>query len=195
MLVGDFMKAEKKDLRIVRTKKLLYDGLIQLLKERPFEEVKVSDICERAYINRSTFYAHYTDKYDLLDDFIRDIKTSLAKELEKNENISNSREYYVEMLRIFFDHVSSKREFYSAVMVNNQNSVIMDMIYSTLNEDIIRSMEKENKTIYKNVPCDLVAKFYLGAVFNVGIEWLKSSNHYTMEELINYLDLLIPEDL
>ena len=87
MLVGDFMKAEKKDLRIVRTKKLLYDGLIQLLKERPFEEVKVSDICERAYINRSTFYAHYTDKYDLLDDFIRDIKTSLAKELEKNENI------------------------------------------------------------------------------------------------------------
>lgn len=189
------MREGKKDLRIVRTKKFLYEGLVQLLKERPFEEIKVSDICEQALINRSTFYAHYSDKYDLLDSFIKDIKLSLAKELEQNQNISNSREYYLEMLRIFLEHVASKKSFYSAIMVNNQNSVVTDMIYNTLNEDITRRLEAETSTIYQNVPNDIVAKFYLGAVFNIGIEWLKNTNKYTTEELIQYLNELIPEVL
>lgn len=189
------VREEKKDLRIVRTKKFLYEGLIQLLKERPFEEVKVSDICEKAYINRSTFYAHYSDKYDLLDAFIKDLKLSLAKELEQNKNISNSREYYLEMLHIFLEHVESKKAFYSAIMVNNQNSVVTDMIYDTLNEDITRRLEEEEITIYKNVPSDVVAKFYLGAVFNIGVDWLKNTNRYTTEELFQFLQELIPDFL
>ena len=167
------MKNEKQDLRIVRTKKFLYEALVQLLKEKTFEEIKVSDICEYAIINRSTFYAHYSDKYDLLSSFIQDLRLSLAAELEKNKNISTSKEYYLEMLRLFFGHVDEKREFYSAIMVNNQNSIIMDMIYDTLNEDIRKNIEKNGTVVSKSVPSDIVAKFYLGAVCNVGIEWLK----------------------
>ena len=189
------MREEKKDLRVVRTKKFLYEGLVQLLKERPFEEIKVSDICECALINRSTFYAHYSDKYDLLDSFIKDIKLSLAKELEQNKNISNSREYYLEMLQIFLKHVESKKSFYSAIMVNNQNSVVTDLIYDTLNDDITRRLEDEEKIIYKNVPSDIVAKFYLGAVFNIGVEWLKNTTKYNTVELIGYLKELIPDYL
>ncbi len=188
------MKEGKKDLRVLKTKKFLYEGLVRLLKESPFEEIKVSDICEKALVNRSTFYAHYSDKYDLLDSFIYDIKKSLATELEKNKNISNSKEYYLEMLRIFFEHVSTQKEFYSAIIVNNQNSIVTDMIFSALNEDIQKRIEADSK-IQSNVPSDIVAMFYLGAVFNIGIEWLKNSNRYTTEELIRYLSELIPENL
>ena len=54
---------KKQDLRIMKTKKALYQSLIQLMKEKTFEEIRVSDICELALINRSTFYAHFDDKY------------------------------------------------------------------------------------------------------------------------------------
>ena len=58
------MENEKIDFRIVKTKKVLYTTLIELMKEMPFEEIKVSDICTRALVNRSTFYSHYSDKYE-----------------------------------------------------------------------------------------------------------------------------------
>ena len=64
------MDNKKQDLRVVKTKRLLYDTLIDLMKEMPFEEIKVSDICNRALINRSTFYSHYTDKYDLFKKYV-----------------------------------------------------------------------------------------------------------------------------
>ena len=184
---------EKSDLRIIKTRKNLYESLLYLLKEKTFEEIKVSDVCEKALINRSTFYAHYNDKYELFADLISALKTSLSEELITNKQITNSKEYYLEMLKIFLDHVDSKRDIYSAIMIHNKNSVIMDMVYDTLIEEIKKRVEQENN--HKNVPSDVIAKFYLGAVFNVGTEWLKNSNHYTKQEILEYLEVLIPDNV
>ena len=74
------MDNKKQDLRVVKTKRLLYDTLIDLMKEMPFEEIKVSDICKKALINRSTFYSHYNDKYELLVDFINVLKEEFVNE-------------------------------------------------------------------------------------------------------------------
>ena len=65
---------KKDDLRVIKTKKILYETLIELMKTKTFEEIKVSDICTKALINRSTFYAHYEDKYELLLEFINSLK-------------------------------------------------------------------------------------------------------------------------
>lgn len=184
---------EKQDLRVIKTRKNLYEALLFLLKEKTFEEIKVSDICEKALVNRSTFYAHYNDKYELFADLIETLKNSLASELSANTKISNSKEYYLEILRIFLDHVQNKKEIYSAIMLHNKNSVIMDMIYDTLNEEITKRIEHEKNN--KNIPSDIIAKFYLGAVFNVGMEWLKNSNHYSKQDILDYLEILISETI
>ena len=184
---------EKQDLRIIKTRKNLYESLLYLLKEKTFEEIKVSDICEKALVNRSTFYAHYNDKYELFADLIEALKSSLALELNTNTQISSSKEYYLEMLKIFLDHVDSKRDIYSAILIHNKNSVIMDMIYDTLNEDIKKRVEHEKNS--NNIPSDIIAKFYLGAVFNVGMEWLKNNNHYSKQDILDYLEILISENI
>ncbi len=186
---------QKQDLRVFKTKKNLYESLIDLLSEKPFEEIKVSDICEQAYINRSTFYAHYSDKYELFADLIEDLRSSLALELTSNENISNSREYYLEMLKIFLNHVEEKKKIYFSIMIHNKNSIIMDMVYDTLNEDIKIRIEKEKSIIIPNIPSDIVTKFYLGAVFNVGMEWIKNHSKYTKQQIIEYLDTLLPNPM
>ena len=152
---------------------------IDLLKEKTFEEIKVSDICNKALINRSTFYAHYQDKYELVVGFISTLKEELAKAIKDNGSTFNTKEYYLEMLKIFLDHVDSKRDIYSAILIHNKNSVIMDMIYDTLNEDIKKRVEHEKNS--NNIPSDIIAKFYLGAVFNVGMEWLKNNNQQLLK--------------
>lgn len=45
----------KTDLRIVKTNKALFNALLELMKEKTFEEIKISDVCTKALVNRSTF--------------------------------------------------------------------------------------------------------------------------------------------
>lgn len=98
----------KTDLRVIKTEKILNETLLEILKEKSFEEVKVSDICDKALINRSTFYSHFTDKYDLLNSLIKNMKKYLIEELHKNKNVSNSKEYYIELISILLNHLEEK---------------------------------------------------------------------------------------
>ena len=82
---------KKDDLRVIKTKLALYNALIDLMKYKTFEEIKVSDICNKALVNRSTFYSHFEDKYELLTDYINSLKIELTKELEKNQSIKSSK--------------------------------------------------------------------------------------------------------
>ena len=81
---------DKTDLRIVKTNKALYEALLLLMKEKTFEEIKISDLCQKALINRSTFYAHYNDKYELLITMVEDLKQALLSSLKTNENDINT---------------------------------------------------------------------------------------------------------
>lgn len=185
----------KKDLRVIKTQNNLYSSLLHLMKEKTFEEIKVSDICSKALINRSTFYAHYNDKYELLAEFIQELKNSLTEELQKNKSISNTKEYYLEMIKLFLDHIEEKKESYLAIMIHNRNSITMDMIYDVLDHDITSRLKKDDMLEKNKIPHHIIAKFYLGAVVNVGMEWLKSGNKDTKEDMIRYLSLLIPNEL
>lgn len=175
------------DLRIIKTKNNLYNAIITLLKEKSFEEIKVSDICKTALINRSTFYSHFEDKYELFASLIEDLKESFSNELKTIENDLNVKEYYIELIKVFLNHIEGKEEIYKSIMINNKNSIIMDMIYDTITEDI----NDRIKNNINDIPSDIVSSFYLGAVVNVGIDWLKNGKNYSKEEILKYLDELI----
>ena len=180
----------KTDLRVVKTKNLIYKALIELMKEKTFEEIKVSDICNKAMINRSTFYAHYTDKYELLIDFINTVKDELTSELKKNNNNLNTGEYYIELIRLLLDHLDENKEIYNAIMINNRNSIMMDILLNVVNNDLLNKANGNNNSV---IPSDIAAKFYLGGVINIGLEWLQNNTKYTKEEIVEYLSILIPK--
>ena len=62
----------KVDPRVKRTRQLLQDALDDLLSEKSFNQITVQDITERAGLNRATFYAHFEDKYALLNHSVRE---------------------------------------------------------------------------------------------------------------------------
>ena len=75
--------ADKKlDPRIKRTRQLLQQALMELMAEKSFQSITVGDITERATVNRVTFYAHFQDKYALLEYAMRErIKQRLYSQL------------------------------------------------------------------------------------------------------------------
>jgi len=70
-------KEIKNDPRSKRTRRLLQEALTDLMRKKKFHEISVQDITTRAEINRATFYAHFVDKYELLNTQIRDSFQSL----------------------------------------------------------------------------------------------------------------------
>lgn len=184
----------KEDLRVTKTKKLLYETLISLMEEKSFEEIKVSDICKKALINRSTFYSHYSDKYELFMELINTLKLSLFNSLNTNVNNVNTREYFIELISILLNHIDDKKNIYYFILINNRNSIITDIILDVVSKDI-NSRITNDKISTNNIPTEIVSKFYLGAVISIGIEYLESKNKYSKEDMIKYIDKLIPSNI
>ena len=176
----------KLDLRIIKTNNVLYEALISLLKDKTFEEIKVSDICTKALVNRSTFYSHFNDKYELFMSLLNRLKQELEGDLKSIEE-TNLKQYYLKMIEVFLNHIEGKDNIYRSILINNRNSIIMDMIYDTITEDVNSKIIENDK----NVPNDIFTSYYLGAIVNVGIEWFKNNKKYSKEEILEYLNKLM----
>ncbi|MBV9790850.1 MAG: helix-turn-helix transcriptional regulator, partial [Chloroflexi bacterium] len=66
------------DVRVQRSRMLIQHALFELTVEQGFAAVTVRDIARRAQINRSTFYRHYLDKYDVLNQYLDQLQADVA---------------------------------------------------------------------------------------------------------------------
>jgi len=186
---------EKEDLRIIKTKKILFTALLKLMKKKDFEKIKISDICQEALINRSTFYAHYEDKYELLIALFEEQKLSLLEKLEDNNNTVFSKEYLMELLNILMEHIDEYRDMYSAILTNNRNGILIDFLIDAIERDVENRLKDNNEIINSNLPLNIIVKFYTGGLINIGITWLINKEKYNKEQLLSYIDKLIPEKI
>ena len=69
------------DRRVARTRDLLHHALMSLIQTKGYEAITVQDICDKANVGKSTFYAHYTSKDDLKRSGIEHMRMALSKEL------------------------------------------------------------------------------------------------------------------
>lgn len=102
------MTTEKLDRRKKYTRMVLKESLLELLQENPLSAITVKGICERADINRSTFYAHYRDQFDLLETIENDIITDM-KEYLLNFNVQK-KEDALRMTEKLIEYFQAKHE-------------------------------------------------------------------------------------
>jgi len=76
---------KREDRRIMMTKRMLKDALIEMLKEKDIYHISIRELCERADVNRTTFYKYYGSQFDLLTDMENDMIEFLTKTIKSNE--------------------------------------------------------------------------------------------------------------
>ena len=88
------MKDVKDDRRVKYTKMVLKDSFINLLEKKNISQITVKEICEKADINRATFYSHYTDVYDLLkkteNELLENVNVYLLQLYNKGKNVNET---------------------------------------------------------------------------------------------------------
>ena len=66
-------KTSKQDRRTRYTRQSIKETFLELLKQKNFTKITVTEICKISEINRGTFYLHYYDIHDVLEDILNDI--------------------------------------------------------------------------------------------------------------------------
>ena len=168
------------DLRTIKTKKNLYDALILLMKQTNFENIKVADICKYALVNRSTFYNHYQDKYDLLDDML----TNLKNKIFNLDNYQDIKSYYLSFFSTLLDYINEHKKSFTNILINNKNGIMIDILLNKLVKDILDNTKLKEK--------EIVVKFYLGGTIYLITEYL-NQDKYTKKDMLDYLDKLIQD--
>ncbi|MEB8127699.1 TetR/AcrR family transcriptional regulator [Staphylococcus succinus] len=84
--------AEKvKNLRMTHTKQSLINAFFSLVNAKDFEKITIADIAKGAQVNRATFYAHFEDKYDLIDYIMEDFATASIENYIPDNMIFNQK--------------------------------------------------------------------------------------------------------
>ena len=97
----------KNESKYFNTAKKMNDALITLLETKEFEYISIKEICHIANVNRSTFYLHYSNMNDLLEETIKSLNLSFNSHFKSKENESTiiSKENIEDLLLINDDHL------------------------------------------------------------------------------------------
>ncbi len=112
------MQEAKTDRRVKYTKAMLKQALVELMKTQHISKISVKSLCEHADINRSTYYAHYVDQYDLLRHVEQEVMDNLKQYLEK-QDIDSNYPVSVQVLKSILDYIRENEELFCALLSEN----------------------------------------------------------------------------
>lgn len=153
------------DLRVIKTKNLIKGAFIELVEEKGYNHVSVKDICNKALINRNTFYLHYYDKVDLLTKMASEIFMEQENRISFVTNIENiSRESIRLGLLDIFNILSKEIEFYRVILLDSSMSGFIDKFVNDLKNRYIETLSINSKESLINL--DYVFYGIVGVIKN-----------------------------
>lgn len=169
------MPQEKRapDRRIQKTQKLLHEALMSLVREKPYDEIVVKEILDRANVGRSTFYTHFKDKDELLASGIHDLlRTVQAAELPAS---GKKHERIIRFSLPVFEHIHRHRQAGAAGMGARGRAIIHEHLQKVLAGliaddigDAFRGRRKER--IWGQIPSELLVQ-YAASTFVLVLNW------------------------
>lgn len=189
------MAEQKIDNRIKRTKKLLKQGVTKLILQKSIKKISVRELTDSVEINRGTFYLHYKDIYDLVEQIENELCEEFDKVLEKS-----LAEYSGDTLKVFRDFcrfLDDNRDICYALLSDNgdinfllkMRAIISRRCFSNVPKDYIK-MQNKNDYIY------IISYFESGTV-GILRYWLsdESENRKSADEIAAILKVLFMNGL
>ena len=180
------------DLRVRRTRKLLQKALLEAASEKGFAHVTVSDITERAMVNRATFYRHYEDKYDLLTHYIEE----LSKMIESDEGETDLGTQSIQSqdtpppgLVKLLQHIQSNADFYRVMLGKQGDPAFCAEAFRNYIEQGYRRIlsGQASQSDPSRPPIDLTVSYILHAGMGAIVWWLESAQPCTPEQMAVWL--------
>lgn len=165
------------------TKKALASSLKNLMKQKSFDKITISDITKSCGLNRQTFYYHFQDKIDLLSWIF---KQEVISVLTDGLNIDNWQGNTYRMIRV----MEENRGFYQLAMsIQNEFSQYLLEIATELSCKIIEELSGDQQL--KEDTKRFIAEFYAYGVVGIILAWAKGGMKRSADDMIKYLSTLV----
>lgn len=182
------VKEKRIDPRVLRTRQLLKDALIELMQEMDVDKITVNRIAERATINRVTFYLHYKDIQDMLetmaDAMAQDVERVMTRAIEQHRTEKNEM-----MLLGLLEHIAENSAFYKVVLGAGKTPIFHERLLSVFVSKIKTGIQ-ELPTRNTQVQPDVAVWFGSSALIGTIAGWLRNDMPYTPSFMAKQFALL-----
>lgn len=160
------------DPRVLRTRRLLQDALLALARERPFVEITVADVTDRATVNRSTFYQHYPDTDTLLADALDVQASQYEVELGSIAPAAPPDEPPTTLVR-YAELIARNVDLYTDALGPHGSMVAVNRLHERFRGLAIEAMRVNGtEPVQDDIPLDVFAAGVSGTVLAVYGAWL-----------------------
>jgi AcrR family transcriptional regulator len=162
------------------TRMVLRDSLAELMKEKSILRISIKDICERADVSRSTFYAHYKDQYDLLQQIQEETIASIEKLLEKyNDDVS--RDATMRMLEELLRYIADNGESIQGLLSENGDINFQKKIFGfTRQKEVLKYFTgKFDEKIH-----EYASVFMVNGSIGLIQQWFKNNMDVPISEMV-----------
>ncbi|WP_214767659.1 MULTISPECIES: TetR/AcrR family transcriptional regulator [unclassified Exiguobacterium] len=181
------------DPRPKRSRERITTELFHLLEHHSFSTITVKMLTDGAEVNRSTFYAHYKDKYDLLDQIVEEHMTLLAEAIRITGKQSTEPPTVERVSRYFarlFIHIEQNERFYRTMLLQGTVKTFISRFLDTLKENY-RLAFRETTSVSVPVDRDLLLNYVIGGQLGLLMSWLRNDRPYSSEYMANQLSQMI----
>ena len=175
---------KKTDRRVERTRKLIQEALVSLILEKRYDKITVQDIIDRANVGRSTFYAHFQDKEDLLASNFANYTAQWETEQAETEPTASEESPHILHSLEFFLHANEAYEFHQAMFEGGGAEVMIETGRQHMMMDIqnhLQEMFGEDEKL--PIPLPVITNFLAGGMLSVMVWWLKEKRPYPPEKI------------
>ena len=173
---------KRTDARVRYTQKVLKESLLSLLNDKPINKITVKEVCDRAELNRATFYAHYSDCFALLESIENELVEAFGQSLELVKSFD------VSALTEAIYGIAEKHEAVCRVLIfgNASSSVLQKMIDLARDMSIVywkkelhSATEEELEMLYTHLSNGLLHVFVEGY------------DRYSKEDVIRFMNRIV----
>lgn len=184
-------KIKTTDLRVQKTKKLIKDAFFELVEEKGYSKVTVMEIANKAMVNRNTFYLHYVDKEDLIDQILTENLMDHKDFIDTiiNGPILTDESPYDNLFKVFKETcilVKEEIDLYRIIVLDPGLSGYLIKLKNYIKKQI---------NVYQNETIEAKLRFdyMFEGMFGLIIQWIKTQN-LSCEDMAKYMVTIIKDD-
>ena len=176
------MGSRNVDRRIQRSRQFLRDALITLILEKGYDKITVQNIVDQANLGRSTFYAHYLDKDDLMESSVERMMEEFGPHFSPS-NEGDAQDVMIPSLALF-RHTQQQHQLYKAMLGGRAIEIFVKAIRDGLMAHARAHFEQRERAGKRlGVPMEILTTHLAGSLLTLLTWWLDNEMPYPPEEM------------
>lgn len=160
------MEDRKMDRRVKYSLMVIKESFIKLLGQKPISKITIKEICDDADVNRATFYAHYSDQYDLMDQIEQELIDGINRYLN-GKDLNVISEAPVEMLEKILEYIKENAELFDLLLNLNGDLQFQREVTKIIGQQHFSAMTADQEN------SEYMFLFYASGSIGVIQKWLK----------------------